>query len=121
MARSYYRLINNYGTKAKVFKVLFIHLDNLKPVNEAGGDQQNIVYRPGIVGGPSGHIVGLPQAMIKPISDSSRNKNRNIKHNHVHASATHDHAQTNSHIQKPNRGRKLNSNGILSSFLDLLH
>ncbi|CAH0723768.1 unnamed protein product, partial [Brenthis ino] len=95
--------------------------NNLKPVNEAGGDQQNIVYRPGIVGGPSGHIVGLPQAMIKPISDSSRNKNRNIKHNHVHASATHDHAQTNSHIQKPNRGRKLNSNGILSSFLDLLH
>lgn len=106
----------------QVLQFDYIISDNVKPVHEVG-DHENIVYRPGIVGGPSGHIIGLPQAMIKPISDSSRNRNRNIKHSHAHASATHayTHAQTNFYTQKPNRARKLNSNGILSSFLDLLH
>ncbi|CAH2239220.1 uncharacterized protein LOC120627049 [Pararge aegeria] len=95
--------------------------DYVKPVHEAGQEPQ-IIYRPGIiVGGPLGHIVGLPQnhglkhhtttTTIRP----SRQHKYYDHHRYVPSTIQSDLDRNRHH-----RPRKYNSDtGILGSFADL--
>ncbi|XP_045449476.1 uncharacterized protein LOC123658039 [Melitaea cinxia] len=87
--------------------------DHLKPVHE-GGYEPHMTYRPGIVGVPIGHVIGLPQ--VKPtrhhLETTTNKKPYNPNHNQVHTST-----QSNAITYKPHRPR--NVDGILGSFIDL--
>ncbi|CAH2085504.1 unnamed protein product [Euphydryas editha] len=58
--------------------------DYLKPVHE-GGYEPHMTYRPGLVGAPIGHVIGLPQ--VKPTRhylETTQKKLNNANHNYVH-------------------------------------
>ncbi|XP_023934900.1 uncharacterized protein LOC112043626 isoform X2 [Bicyclus anynana] len=94
---------------------------NVKPVAEPSDDLQ-VIYRPGnIVGGPSNHIIGLPQKQGRPRPNTttttdatSTYREPKRHHNYYYPSAV----QSNGN--RYNRPRKYNGDtGIVGSFVDL--
>ncbi|XP_061385486.1 uncharacterized protein LOC116768879 [Danaus plexippus] len=82
----------------------------LKPVHEAG-HEPHMTYKPGLVGGPSGHIIGLHQ--VKPTRAHLESTTHKKKYdNHVHDSTIRTNRHTNKN--KPN-----GDPGIIASFIDL--
>ncbi|CAK1579340.1 unnamed protein product [Parnassius mnemosyne] len=92
--------------------------DYVKPVHE-DGQEIYMTYRPGVVGGPLGHVVGVTQVTPtnRPPETSSQLNSKYI--NSIHFSMLSTKAPTNSH-RRP-RHRKINdaNNGIFGSFIDL--
>ncbi|XP_038218481.1 uncharacterized protein LOC119837060 [Zerene cesonia] len=81
---------------------------HLKPVQEYNHEPQ-MLYRPGLVGVPLGHVVGMHQ--LKPARHSSSITTQNKEYHKVHpTSQSHRHP----------KARNVNDNGILRSFIDLL-
>ncbi|XP_064072562.1 uncharacterized protein LOC135193548 [Vanessa tameamea] len=89
--------------------------DYVKPVHE-DGHEPHVTYRPGLVGAPIGHVVGLPQ--VKPTrhySESTTHKKSNIvNHSHIRTST-----QSYMNTYKSHRPRNADG-GIIRSFIDLL-
>lgn len=106
--------------------------DDIKPIHEYSEDYQP-PYRPSLVGGPSGHIIGVSPARPKttdfatttnrpffpnrtPRSDPERTTDRPYYSSRVPPS-------TSQPIAYPVRGqrpRNMNSDSIFGSFVDLL-
>ncbi|VVC87443.1 uncharacterized protein LOC126966876 [Leptidea sinapis] len=81
--------------------------DQLKPVHE-NGIEPEMVYRPGLVGVPLGHVIGAQQ--IKPtrfLGTTPQNK-------YIHSSTQHP------KVHRQPRTRNTYEDGVVRSFLDLL-
>lgn len=91
-------------------------------MSEAGQDPYNSVYRPSVVGGPVGHIVGHPQTQgsRSPTEVAVKPGNRQPKLYPNRAYIPSNHNQPHSNDNKHHRIRKYNGDtGILGSFVDL--
>ncbi|CAK1544027.1 unnamed protein product [Leptosia nina] len=82
--------------------------DNLKPVQEYDHHEPQMMYRPGLVGVPLGHVVGMHQ--IKPTRHPSHSKVLKI-----HPQSVEPIKQVHKHLKTRNV-----ESGVFRSFFDLL-
>ncbi|XP_068626884.1 uncharacterized protein [Battus philenor] len=92
--------------------------DYVKPVHE-DAHERPLTYRPGIVGGPLGHIVGVTQ--VRPTNrPPETTSNLNMKYiNSVRFSSLPSQVSINSNRRPRDRIMNDAHNGIFSSFIDL--
>ncbi|XP_022118043.2 uncharacterized protein LOC110995273 [Pieris rapae] len=95
-----------FGTNPYRPPMRFTPSDHLKPVQEYDQEPQ-ILYKPGLVGAPLGHVVGVQQ--VKPGTKSLQNRDSKslttepTKHQHKHP-----------------KTRNIQDTGVIRSFIDLI-